>query len=93
MPSSPDRCSVKRLWRRLAGDSNKEGVPNNTPVNSGAAAGNTSQHPGPAAGIAVPPPLVLSGSPGYADLVLALAPLAVWALVLWLRARSSSKLS
>lgn len=93
MPSSPDRFSAKRLWRRLAGDSNKEGVSSDMPGNSEAVTGNTSRRPDPAAGTAVPPLLVFPDSPGYAALALTLAPVAVWALVVWLSARNSSKLS
>ncbi|MGW1411747.1 hypothetical protein [Streptomyces sp. NPDC002403] len=60
-------------------------------VNSAAAAGNTPQPAPAAAGIAVPPLLVVPGSPGYAALALMLAPVALWALVVWMSTRSSSK--
>ncbi|MGY3676489.1 hypothetical protein ACVWXU_000112 [Streptomyces sp. TE33382] len=90
MPSSPDRFKAKRLWRRLAGDSNKQVAARDMPVNNAARPGNTPQAPHPAAGIAFPPLLIVPGSPGYTALALMLAPVALWTLTVWLASRGST---
>ncbi|MGY3676462.1 hypothetical protein [Streptomyces sp. TE33382] len=90
MPSSPDRFRIKRAWRRLAGDSNKQVPGRDTAVNTDAPLGNTPQIPHPAAGIAFPPLLIVPGTPGYAALALMLAPVALWTLTVWLTSRSST---
>lgn len=90
MPSSPDRFSVKRLWRRLAGDSNKEVAAPDFSVNNSATPGNTLQRANPAAGIALPPLLIVPDSPGHVALALTLAPVALWGITAWLSSRSSS---
>lgn len=91
MPSSPDHFRAKRLWRRLAGDSNKQVAAENMSVNSAAATGNTPQPTPAAAGIAFPPLLIVPGSPGYTAMALMLAPVALWASVVWMSTRRSSK--
>ncbi|MFE4801740.1 hypothetical protein ACFRFL_44030 [Streptomyces sp. NPDC056708] len=91
MPSSPDHPRIKRLWRRLAGDSNKQVAADDTPVNSAAATGNTPQPSPAAAGIAFPPLLIVPGSPGYAALALMLVPVTLWVFVVWMSTRGSSK--
>ncbi|MFJ8856660.1 hypothetical protein [Streptomyces sp. NPDC102437] len=61
-------------------------------VNSAASTGNTPQPaPAAAAGIAFPPLLIVPGSPGYTAMALMLAPVALWALVVWMSTRGSSK--
>lgn len=90
MPSSPDRFSVKRLWRRLAGDSNKQVAAPDMSVNTSATPGNTPQSPSPAAGIALPPLLIVPDSAGHVALALTLAPVALWGLATWLSSRGRS---
>ncbi|MFF4179568.1 hypothetical protein [Streptomyces sp. NPDC001750] len=58
------------------------------PVNNKEFAGNTARRSSAAAGVALPPVFIVPGSPGYAALALMLAPVALWALVVWLSSRS-----
>ncbi|MFD7498998.1 hypothetical protein ACFV8T_43160 [Streptomyces sp. NPDC059832] len=60
-------------------------------VNSAEATGNTPQPAPVAAGIAFPPLLIVPGSPGYTAMALMLAPVTLWAFVVWMSTRRNSK--
>ncbi|MET8747698.1 hypothetical protein [Streptomyces sp. NPDC004728] len=60
------------------------------PVNTAAVTGNTAPPSPAAAGVAFPPLLIVPGSPGYGAMALMLAPVAVWAVVMWMNKRGGT---